>query len=133
MNAPTDKAIAAHPMDEPSALNLWASQWRTDNINRARSGYRQSAAAYDALKNKTTDYARSIKTLRDVSAQVLAVWEASPVDLPDAELVAGYTQEQLAEADAYLMETKVERAEERARQEEGPYRTEATCYELSRS
>lgn len=66
---------------EPSDLNLWERQWRTERINKARADYREREAAYASLKNKDTDYARSIKMARDVSAQVLAVWESSPETL----------------------------------------------------
>lgn len=70
-------------MSEPSELNLWKRQWRAERIRKASADYRERASAYDCLKDKSTDYARSIKMARDVHAQVLAVWEASPVDLPD--------------------------------------------------
>jgi hypothetical protein len=66
----------------PSELNLWTRQWRDERIRKARADYRERASAYESLKNKATDYARSIKMTRDVSAQVLEVWESSPVDLP---------------------------------------------------
>lgn len=70
-------------MDEPSELNLWTRQWRDERIRKARADYREREAAYACLKNKSTDYAKSIKMVRDLTAQVLAVWESSPVDLPD--------------------------------------------------
>lgn len=77
-------------MSEPSELNLWARQWRAERIRKAAADYRERAGAYDSLKDKTTDYARSIKMSRDVCAQVLAVWQASPVDLPsDAARTTG--------------------------------------------
>ena len=70
-------------MSEPSEMNLWTRQWRAERINKARADYLERGAAYDCLKDKSTDYAKSIRMARDVSAQVLAVWESSPVDLPD--------------------------------------------------
>jgi len=69
-------------MSEPSELNLWARQWRDERIRKARADYRERAAAYECLKAKGTDYAKSLKMARDVCAQVLAVWEASSADLP---------------------------------------------------
>lgn len=72
-------------MSEPSELNLWARQWRDERIKNARADYRMRAVAYDCLNDKTTDYAQSIKMVRDRCAQVLAVWEASPFDLPPLE------------------------------------------------
>jgi hypothetical protein len=72
-------------MSEPSDLNLWTRQWRDERIRKARADYRERAASYDCLQDKSTDYAKSIKMARDVTAQVLAVWVASPVDLPKDE------------------------------------------------
>ena len=69
-------------MAEFSELNLWARQWRAERIGKARADFRERDAAWQCLKDKSTDYARSIKMARDVCAQVLALWEASPVDLP---------------------------------------------------
>jgi hypothetical protein len=69
-------------VSEPSELNLWTRQWRAERIRLARADYRERWAAYECLKDKSTDYAKSIKMTRDVSAEVLAVWEASPVNLP---------------------------------------------------
>lgn len=69
-------------MAEPSELNLWTRQWRDERIRKARADFRERDAAYWCLKDKSTDYAQSIKMARDVCQQVLAVWEASPVDLP---------------------------------------------------
>jgi hypothetical protein len=63
-------------------LNLWARQWRAERIRKARADFRERDAAWQCLKDKSTDYARSIKMARDVCAQVLSVWESSPVDLP---------------------------------------------------
>jgi hypothetical protein len=76
-------------MAEPSELNLWTRQWRDERIRKARADYRERMAAFDCLKDKSTDYALSIKMTRDVSAQVLAVWEASPVDLPSESQLKG--------------------------------------------
>jgi hypothetical protein len=70
-------------MSEPSELNLWTRQWRAERIRKAAADHRERAAAYDSLKDKTTDYALSIKMVRDLAAQILAVCQASPVDLPD--------------------------------------------------
>jgi hypothetical protein len=70
---------------EPSELNLWTRQWRDERIRKARADFRERDGAWQCLKDKSTDYARSIKMARDVSAQVLAVWEGSPVDLPADE------------------------------------------------
>jgi hypothetical protein len=70
---------------EPSELNLWTRQWRDGLIKKARADYRNYDAAWFSLNDKNTDYARSIKMARDVCAQVLAVWESSPVDLPEDE------------------------------------------------
>lgn len=72
-------------MAEPSELNLWTRQWRDECIRSARADFRERDAAWQCLKDKSTDYARSIKMARDVHAKVLAVWEASPVDLPADE------------------------------------------------
>lgn len=72
-------------MAEPPELNFWTRHWRDERIRKARADYRERAVAYECLKNKSTDYAKSIKMVRDVTAQVLAVWEASPVDLPSDE------------------------------------------------
>ena len=72
-------------MGEPSELNLWTRQWRDELIRKARADSRKYDAAWSSLKDKSTDYAKSIKMARDVCAQVLALWEASPVDLPADE------------------------------------------------
>jgi hypothetical protein len=69
-------------MSEPSELNLWTRQWRDERIRKARADYRERASAFGCLKDKSTDYAQSIKMARDVCAQVLAVWESSPGFLP---------------------------------------------------
>ncbi len=70
-------------MAEPSKLNLWARQWRAERIESARGDFRRKDIAYQGLKDKSTDYAKSVKMARDVCVQVLALWESSPVDLPD--------------------------------------------------
>jgi hypothetical protein len=67
---------------DPSEPNLWASQWRDERIRKARADYRERDAAWLCLKNKSTDYAKSLKMARDVCKQVLALWESSPVGLP---------------------------------------------------
>lgn len=67
---------------EPSELNLWTRQWRDELIRKARADSRKYDAAWSSLNDKSTDYAKSIKMARDVCAQVLALWESSPVDLP---------------------------------------------------
>jgi hypothetical protein len=84
---------------DPSELNLWTSQWRDVCLRRARAGYRERAVAYDCLKDKTTDYALSLKMARDVFAQVLAVWEASPVDLRPTPEKAGGVPASIAQCD----------------------------------
>jgi hypothetical protein len=68
---------------EPSELNLWTRQWRAERIEAARSDFRRKDTAYRGLNDKSTDYAKSIKAVRDVSAQVVALWQSSPVELPE--------------------------------------------------
>jgi len=69
---------------EPSSLNLWTRQWRADRIRKARADLREHDSAYERIQGKGTDYARSIKMIRDHCAKALAVWESSPVDLEGA-------------------------------------------------
>lgn len=62
--------------------NLWESQWRAEMIAKARSERDQTATCYRALKNKATEYARSVELVLAGREQVLAMWERSPAKLP---------------------------------------------------
>lgn len=85
------EAVTGRPfgVSQHSDLNLWTRQWRAERIGKARADWRERASAYQCLRDKTTDYAKSLKMARDVCAEVLAVWERSPVDLPADSEQAG--------------------------------------------
>jgi hypothetical protein len=51
-------------------------------IAKARNERDLSAEGYNAMKNKTTEYARSIEMVLAVREQVVALWESSPAKLP---------------------------------------------------
>jgi hypothetical protein len=63
--------------------DFWGNQWRAERIRKARADYKAREAGFACLKDQTTSYALSLKMARDVSAQVLALLEASPKSIAD--------------------------------------------------